>query len=92
MTRTESLFGKTINDFCNKIGTQETVSAAARESAYRGAADDIRSRRVRLSMTHGGMIRAGLASCGWSFAGPFMARSFTAAAFAFLSQTRCEAG
>ena len=30
-------------------------------------ADDIRSRRVRLSMTHGGMIRAGLASCGWSF-------------------------
>ena len=40
-------------------GTQETVSAAARESAYRGAADDIRSRRVRLSMTHGGMIPRG---------------------------------
>src|ERR1700737_2921743 len=71
--------------------TQETVSAAARGSAYRGAADDIRSRRVRLSMPHGGMIRAGLTSCGWSFAGPFMARSFTAAAFACLSQTRCEA-
>src|ERR1700731_191498 len=45
-------------------------SAAAVWSTSRQApvnADDIRSRRVRLSMTHGGMIRAGLASCGWSF-------------------------
>src|ERR1700730_12844797 len=41
------------------VGTQETVSAAAKGSAYRGAADDIHSQRVRLSMTHGGMIPRG---------------------------------
>jgi hypothetical protein len=51
-----------------------TVRCAAREKRKPDALVQRRgrsvvgcSRRVRLSMTHGGMIRAGLASCGWSF-------------------------
>ena len=44
MTATESLFFGTINDFCNKIGTERTCRDGLLIFRFRGEADMPRSR------------------------------------------------